>query len=293
MDIISYRSMSDKLNDRIFTDYFYRLMLIARSIFKWENLPNGIDEKWIEKYLFTNGACVFYKDETLGFMVAKMSGQDNLNHYDEPITIRPYATNYTSDKTYINNDDCVVIRNNDEMIPTSHTIQLYAYKLTNIDQTINTNIMNQKIPTIIRCSDKQRNSLKHVISQRNDNEPVIWGDKSLDTSTIDVLKTDAPIIFDKLELQKHMVWNECMSFLGVNNANQDKKERLVDDEVQANNDQIECSFNVMLKSREQACKLINDMFGTNIKVSRRNSVNQGFEGLRVVPNLSRSESEVV
>jgi hypothetical protein len=293
MDIISYKSITNKLNDRIFTDYFYRLMLIARSVFKWENLPNGIDEKWIEKYLFSNGACMFYKDDNLGLMVAKMVENSNLNHYDEPTKVKPFGTNYTSDKEYINNENCVIIRNNDEMIQTSHTIQLYAYKLTNIDQTINTNVIGQKMPTIIRCSEKQRNSLKHVISQRNDNEPVIWGDKSLDTSGIDVLKTDVPIVFDKLELQKHMVWNECLSFLGVNNANQDKKERLVDDEVQANNDQIECSFNVMLKAREKACELINNMFGLNVKVSRRNDINRGFEGLRVIPNNSEPEREVI
>ena len=51
-EIIKQSSIAKNLNDRTFSDYYYRLMLIARSLFKWENLPNGIDEKWIEKYLF-------------------------------------------------------------------------------------------------------------------------------------------------------------------------------------------------------------------------------------------------
>ena len=258
--IISYKSMSKYMNDRVVTDYFNRLMLTARSVFEWVNLPNNIDEKWIERYLFAEGKCVFFKDPTLGLMVARMTPNGELNYYDEPTTVKPYATNYQGE-TLENGINCVVIRNNDDMIPTSPTIQLYALKLADIDRTIDVNIKAQKMPIIIKCSDKQKLTLKRVIDQRNDNEPVIFGDKGLDTDGIEVLNTHAPVVFKDLELQKHMVWNECMTFLGINNANQDKKERLVDDEVQANNEQVEASFNIMLKAREQACKDINRIFG--------------------------------
>ena len=46
--LLSMHDMTNQLNDLTLTDYFYRLMLIARSVFKWNNLPNGIDEKWID-----------------------------------------------------------------------------------------------------------------------------------------------------------------------------------------------------------------------------------------------------
>ena len=91
---LSYKSMARTLNDRVLGDYFYRLMLISRALFKWDNLPNGIDENWIERYLFSEGKCLFYKDPTIGFMVAKMGECGTLNYYDEPTKVRPYATNY-------------------------------------------------------------------------------------------------------------------------------------------------------------------------------------------------------
>ena len=268
--LMSYTDNAKQLNNRIFTDYFYRLMLISKTLFKWENLPNGINEKWIERFLFTEGSCLFYKDPKLGYMVAKLGETGTINTYDEPTKVQPYATNYIYEgEQLINNDNCVIIRNNDDCVPTALTIQLYAMKLTNIDRTIDVNIEAQKTPIIIKCSDKQKMTLKHLFNQRKDNEPLIYGDKNLDLEGISVLKTDAPIVFDKLQLQKHQIYNECMTFLGVNNANLDKKERLITNEVDANNDQINVNEDVMLKAREDACKLINKMFGLDIKVSRR------------------------
>ena len=268
---LSYKSTAKLINDRILTDYFVRLMLIARSLFKYENLPNGMDEKWIERYLFSEGACLFYKDPTIGYMVAKIGETGPLNYYDEPTTVRPYATNYIyKGEELINNVNCVIIRNNDEMLPTAPTLQIYAYDLTNIKRTQDTNIVNLKMPTIVRCSDKQKLSLKQTIAQRNDNEPVIWGDKNLDLNTVEVLDLKTTIVFDKLQIQKHAIWNECMTFLGINNANMDKRERLVDDEVQANNEQVKACEDVMLKAREDAVKRINEMFELDIKVRRRN-----------------------
>lgn len=267
-ELMEMKTIAKQLNNRVFTDYFYRLMLLARSVFEWSGLDElGIDERWIERYLFTEGKCVFFKDKTKGLMVARMTGK-GINAFDDPTEVRPYATNYTG-KDLIPDKDCVIIRNNDCMIPTSPTIQLYAMKLANIDRTIDVNIHAQKSPVIVKCSDKQMLTLKNAMKQRADNEPVIWVDKATDFEGVEVLDLKAPLVFKDLELQKHMVYNECMTFLGINNANMDKRERLVDDEVQANNEQVEANFNMMLKARERACKKINEIFGTNISVKRR------------------------
>ena len=156
--IMNMDDIAQQLNNLTFTDYFYRLMLIARTVFKWNNLPEGIDEKWIEQYLFSEGKCMFYHDKTTGYMVAKCT-TEGLNYYDEPTRLRPVGTNLENKESLENNVEAILIRNNDEMLPTSPTIQIYACRLAELSRTIDTNIMAQKTPVIIKCTDKQKQSL--------------------------------------------------------------------------------------------------------------------------------------
>lgn len=280
-DLMSMKSIAKELNNRTFTDYFYRLMLLARSVFEWDGLPNGIDEKWIERYLFNEGRCIFFRDEKLGFMVTKCADGGILNAYDEPTELTPIATNYIPEENFSlkNNKECILIRNNDDMIPTSPTIQLYAMKLAEISRTIDINVRAQKTPVLIKCSEKQRMTLKMVFKQWDECEPVIFGDKNLDSEEMKVLNIDAPIVFDKLQIQKHSIWNEAMTFLGINNANMDKRERLVASEVDANDEQIEQSVQVMLKARQKACEQINSLFGLNVSVKLRTQNKAKIEGM--------------
>jgi len=166
------------------------------------------------------------------------------------------------------------------MIPTSPSIQLFALRLAEISRTIDININAQKTPVIILCSDKQKFTMKNVFKQWNGYEPVIFGDKNLNIDDVKALKIDAPIVFPELQIQKHAIWNECMTFLGINNANQDKRERLVSDEVSANDEQIESSAQVMLKARERACELINEKFGLNVSVQLRSECRPILEEIK-------------
>lgn len=269
-EVYKIETMAKDINDITFTDYYYRLTLLARSVFEWEGLPNGISEKWIERFLYNNGCCVFFKDKDKGFMVAKASQVGTLNYYDEPTQIQPIATNYDGNGTILDNfEDCVLIWNNDLKLPTYPTIRLYAYRLAEVTRTSDINVNAQKTPVLLTGSNRVMASLKNVYRQWKGNEPVIFGDKTLENNPINVLKTDAPIVFDKLRLEKHEIWNECMTFLGINNANQNKKERVVADEVSANNEQMELCAYVMLKNRQEACKQINEMFGLNVSVKFR------------------------
>ena len=96
---------------------------------------------------------------------------------------------------------------------------------------------------------------------------------------------------DKLQAYKHNLWNEAMTFLGVGNAKQDKKERLVADEVSANDEQIQGSRYIMLNARQDACNEINKMFGLNISVDFKLNVENEVEDNDGILRSSSSESE--
>lgn len=273
MEILSLKTFAKQLNDSTFTDYYYRLMLLAKSVFKWENLPNGIDERWIEKFLFRFGKCAFYPDEKRGFIITECNTDGRLNNYEDPVSVCPTGIDIEAKTLYVGKD-CVLIRNNDEMIPTAYTLKLFAYRLAEISRTIDVNITAQKTPVLILTSEKQKVTLKNIYIQWNGNEPVIYGDKNLDPDSLKVFKTDAPIVFPELQNHKMAIWNECLTFLGINNANTEKRERLITDEVEANNEHIDLSAECMLKARQKAAEQINALFGTNISVKLRREVTE-------------------
>ena len=268
--LLSYKSVAQFSNNITFSYYYYKMMLIVRNLFEWENLPNNMEARWIERYLFSDGKCIFYKDPTMGFMVAGYGQNGSVNCYDDPTLVDPIAPNYTyNGKQLINGENCYVIRNNDLMIPEFSVVRYYAYKLANIDRSIDVNIEAVKTPVLVICTDKQRLSLKQAINQRKDNEPVIYADNSFDKDMISTLDLKPTPVFKDLQVQKHMVINEFFTDIGINNANMDKKERMVSTEVEANDEQVKASEDVLLRSREEACKQINRIFGLNIKVKRK------------------------
>lgn len=288
--VIGTKNIAKRLNDYTFTDYYYRLMMLARTMFEWDGLPEGIDEKHLEKWLFLDGRCLFFKDPNNGFMIARCNDSGMYNFYDEPTQLTPFGTNYMGN-SLVNGEECILVRNNDDCVPTYPTLRLYAMRLTEIERAIDVNIKAQKTPVMIYCTDKQKQTLKLVYDKFDGNEPVIFGDKELMTVPIEAIKTDAPIVFDKLQIHKHSVMNEVMTFLGINNANQDKRERLVDDEVQANNEQIMMFANIQLKAREKACELINKKYNLHLSVKLRERGEEILEELETTHQSALSDSK--
>ena len=270
--LLSYKSVAQMSNNITFSYYYYKLMLIVNNLFEWEGLPNNMESRWIENYLFSDGQCVFFKDPIMGFMVAGIAQDGGVNCYNDPTTLTPVAVNYvySGNEPLTNGENCFLIRNNALRLPEFAVVRYYAFKLSNIDRAIDVNIEANKTPIIVKCSDRQRLSLKQAINQRKDNEPVIWTDDKSDINgMVETMSLNPPMVFKDLQVQKHMIINEFFTDIGVNNANMDKRERMVANEVEANNEQVKACEDVLLRSREEACKQINRIFGLNISVKRR------------------------
>lgn len=257
---------SASLNNLTYLDYYKRLRLLAISMFEWENLPDSMNERFLERTLYAFGLACFIYDDNLGFLNLKCLPSNSLNVYEEATQYTAWSINYNK---MFNRDDIILVRNNYDEIPTDTTIQLFARRLAEAERTIDVNVKAQKTPVLIRCTDKERLTMKNLYMQYDGNQPFIFGSKDIDVNAIEVLKTDAPFVTDKLIEYKKALWADAMSFLGINNADE-KKERLITDEVNANNQMIQISAQTMLLTRKEACRAFNKRFGENIDVHLRN-----------------------
>lgn len=178
--------------------------------------------------------------------------------YDLPTSIEAYSFDYH--KKY-DIDECVLIFNNDLDISTFQFIRDFAYRLYEVERTTDVNINAQKTPILLQGSTKSALTLKNLYMQYSGNVPFIFGKKDFDiNSKIDAINTQAPYLVDKLDLHKQRLWNEVMTLLGIKNSNTDKKERLIVDEVNSNNQLVGYYLNTWMKAREVAKDEINKMF---------------------------------
>lgn len=278
---------SAQINNQTYIDYYQRLMEFAINMFEWRNLPPTVDERFLELTLYEKGYCLYFNDEVVGNLALTCTIGGMLDVYRIPTERRAFAVNgYNKICTP---QDSVLIFNNYLHTPTILTIELFARRLYEIERTIDVNVKAQKTPTLLLASEQQRLTMKNLYMQYDGNEPFIFGDKDMEFDGIKCLKTDAPYVADKLQVLKHQIWNEALTFCGIENSNQDKKERLVADEVGSNYGNIEAQRNVMLNARRQAADKINRMFGTNIEVGFRSSLNTMVNS----ENVSRETIEEV
>lgn len=251
----------------VFHDYYSRLKNIALSVFKWEGLPDTCNARFLENVLFSSGMAIFVKDAEKGYLTLKVTPTGMLNVYNENLSYTAHGTGY---QEVFDADECVIIRNNHLSKSTESTIALFAEKLARIDLTHDVNIRAQKTPILIHCDEKTRHSLTAIYNQYAGDNPVIFGSKSLQDKPLDVLTTGAPFVADKLREEKCAIWNEALEYLGINtNPSDKKKERLIVNEVDANNEQIDIQIETMLSERQKACEKINKMFGLSVSVKKR------------------------
>lgn len=255
------------LNQATYIQYYNRLTELAISMFEWKNLPPTIDERFLELTLFSDGMAVFFEDEALGYLCLQCMIGGNLDVYRVPKYRKAYATNGYNN--VLNETNSVIIFNNMLRTNSMLDVQMFSQRLANLDRSIDVNANAQKTPVMIQCDETQRLTMKNLYMQYDGNQPFIFGDKSLNTNALKVLKTDAPYVADKLYQLKVQYWNEALTYLGISNVNVQKKERMLQDEVQRNQGGVIASRYPRLQARRQACEKINRMFGTEISVDYR------------------------
>lgn len=243
---------------------------LAIKRFKWSNLPKGLTSDRLEEMLINYGMLGGFINEVDLFTILPIQGNGKINIYNEHDEYRIFGFNGYN--RTINSDDVCRLKNNPVGCNDIDTLMIYAKRINDIEQTQEVNLFQQNIPKIIATNRDGVLTAKNIIKKLRDFKLVIYTrEKGINNQikSDDILDTTAPFLLDKLGDYENFYRNKVLSFLAINNANTDKKERLLVDEVNANNDLLNTMLDMMFECRQEFCEEVKEKFNIDIKVEKR------------------------
>ena len=260
------------LNNLSYRYFYNELYGIAISRFVYENMPEEINVRFLEKMLIEQGKVLFFYDEDLGYTALPYTSDGRLDIYNDPINRRAYAS--SGYHKNLNKDNSVIIYNNESRTNELPILQYYALKLYRADRAMDTNINIQKTPIIVQCQENERLTVENALMKYEGNQWTIITTKNFNPENFKVMNTNVPFISDKLHDIKSKIWNDAMTHLGIANLSIQKKERLISDEISKSQGGTIASRQTALISRQEAIKKINSMFGLNITVKFNDNISE-------------------
>lgn len=256
------------LNSQTYVDYLERMKKIALSMFDWVNLPDTMNSRYLEMCLYYKGQAALLYDEDYGFINTQAADSGYINIYGLPTKINCYSYSYNKMRElYVPNtnlpaeEECVLVMNNYQRVPTAATISLFAERLCEAQRACDTNVKAQKTPILLLTDKNQELTLRNMYAQYDGNTPVIFGDRNLLADRpIDSINTNAEFVANDIREYMQGIWNDFLCFIGINNLSE-KKERLITTEANTNNELVNLNMQSYLIPRKQACKEFNDKFG--------------------------------
>lgn len=256
------------MNDQTYIDYLERMKKICLSIFEWKNLPTSMNARFLEMCLYYNGQAALLYDDNYGFINTMAADGGYINIYGLPTELNCYSYRFNQRRSLYMTDtgeekgsECILVMNNYERVPTAATINLFAVRLAEAQRTADVNIKAQRTPILLTTDQKQLFTLKKMYEEYDGNTPAIFADKNVITpDALKAIKTDAPFIGREIMDYKREIWNEFLTFMGISNLSE-KRERMVTNEIDSNNELVNLNLQALLIPRKEACRQFNEKYG--------------------------------
>lgn len=253
---------SAELNNETFWFYYNWFLNIALNRFKWENIPDTVDARFLELKLLTTGSTLFFKDEDFGFVALPVMLDGGYSIYDVPVHRTAYANNGGMwERTY--KDSVIIYENYSHTIPLAG-IEMYCTRISNIERSMDVNINNLKTPILIKTTENQVLTMQNLFLKYDGNVPIIFGDNQLNMEGTECINLGVPVVFPQLDSQRKEYINFCLNLLGIETTSSEKKERMVTEEAMGNLGVVKVNRFISQNARNQACEEINRMFGLNV-----------------------------
>lgn len=255
--------------------YFRRLGI---SMYEW-TVPKDIPRIYanpsrIEKYLYDDGACVAWMNGEQ-FMISKCV-KYGIDEYGEPDIYEPLL--YGGDGIVsgpklgprLTLDECVPIWNNEDLLSSWDIIRPWVIRYAKTQAVRDNNLVYCNYPAIITVVNGKDLEAKYAGNVLKDlHSMVIQDGSATPMKNIDVLDFGVPYILDKLGMERDAYGNDALQAIGINVLDFEKKERVIQDEVNANTERIKTITGTPLELRKQAAEQIDEMFGVRLSVEKR------------------------
>lgn len=246
------------------------------SMFSYDNLPEGLTSQIIEYALLFNNHLCFYKSKALGFGLYRYIPNGQFNQYWKPTKVNILALNGKPVATNVPFEDIILCRDNTMDIPPFLTLNTHIQEIIEIEKTLDVVVKWLRFPKIIEGEKSEVVTLEKLIKKNVDCEPFVIAGKGFANARFNDIDINIPVqpnqIFELLEKKRNLTL-ESMGIYAVDN----KRERLITEEVASNNDYVNYVYVNMVAERELWIKLLNEQFGYKIKLVESYDKNQADE----------------
>ena len=257
---------------RYFTKY---LLQKAMSVFEWD-LPETWNKDYFLYVLYCWGYVAVVNTDKFGVIPqgCGLKGYDVFYAPTHAVIANPLLSGILEPRI---GTQCELLKLQPDFSGILDLVGHYAEQMALASQSVSVNLLNSKLSYVFTAKTKAlAESLKKMYDQIASGEPAVVIDSRIKNAADGEETWKA---FEQNVGGNYIVTNlladlrkiEAMfdTEIGIPNANTDKRERLIQDEVNANNIETYSKCAMWLENLQDACKRVNDMFGLSISVRWR------------------------
>lgn len=244
--------------------YNRELLRLIFSAYEFTGVPSEWDYDYMLTHLFVDG--LFAITDTEVGVIPLRCGVTGVNYWDHPTEVQIAVPVLGTMRRKIG-EDCALIKLQYDYKGVMELVQRYSTNLAMCDSAIAVNLMNTKAAVIGQAEDqKQAQTLKKMYDEISAGKPFV-------VTRNGMVKIGESVIFnpvkqafvaDDVQLLKRKIMNEFLTRIGIGNANTEKRERLISDEVNANNEESMFSKNHWIKAVNEGLKEANRLYGLSL-----------------------------
>ena len=269
MYVKSYNHLEKTKNISLENEITYNKTM---AMFKYHNLPNTIPGYELENLLQKNGfACVAQVEGSLYAFDGGLGGEPDVYYRPTICTVANPALKLTRD--FEIDKDCVIVKNDSNMVGLSHTIAKYNTLLSENEITMLIALINSRMNIIFSGGDSAtKASAEQYLNMIVQGKLGVISDNAfLESLKIQIGSTTRNNVFEDLIRLNQYLKAGLNNAIGLNSNSAMKKERLITAEIDVNNTALYPLIDDMLECRRTALEKINTMFETDISVELNSS----------------------